>query len=170
VAREVIGRNLLPRRRAFTETDVCLGLVPAARSADLAALIGWTGPANAFGLAELSAVLRSWEQRFGARVVALLDELYVSVAAPPLRWDHAEHLTLSTCWCARTACRTWWSRPSRLRRPGHRCRPVVVLVGLTTGPSGIGPLAGRPAGDVSASPMIMDAAAARAGAKCHRSV
>lgn len=94
VAREVVGRHLLPRRRTFTETDVYLGLVPAARSADIPALIGWDGPANALWVAELSAVLRSWEQRFGAGVVALLDQLYVSVAAPPLRWDHAEHLTL----------------------------------------------------------------------------
>jgi hypothetical protein len=78
----------------FTQTDLYLGLVPAAHSADIPALIGWTGSANALWVAELSAVLRSWEQRFGARVVALLDELYVSVAAPPLRWGHAEHLTL----------------------------------------------------------------------------
>lgn len=94
VAREVVGRNLLPRRLTFTEAGVHLGLVPATRSADIPALIGWTGSANALWVAELSAVLRSWEQRFGARVVALLDQLYVSVAAPPLRWDHAEHLTL----------------------------------------------------------------------------
>jgi Domain of unknown function (DUF4253) len=94
VAREVVGRHLLPRMLTFTQADVYLGLVPAARSADVPALIGWDGPANALWVAELSAVLRSWEQRFGARVVALLDALYVSVAAPPLRWDHAEHLTL----------------------------------------------------------------------------
>jgi hypothetical protein len=94
VAREVVGRNLLPRMLTFAQTDVYLGLVPAARSADIPALIGWDGPANALWVAELSAVLRSWEQRFGARVVALLHALYVSVAAPPLRWDHAEHLTL----------------------------------------------------------------------------
>jgi hypothetical protein len=94
VAREVLGRNLLPRMLTFTQTDLYLGLVPAAHSADIPALIGWSGPANALWVAELSAVLRSWEQRFGARVVALLDELYVSVAAPPLRWGHAEHLTL----------------------------------------------------------------------------
>jgi hypothetical protein len=94
VAREVLGRNLLPRMLTFADTDLYLGLVPAAHSADIPALLGWTGSANALWVAELSAVLRSWEQRFGARVVALLDELYVSVAAPPLRWGHAEHLTL----------------------------------------------------------------------------
>ena len=94
VAREVSGATSCPGRRTFAETDIYLGLVPATSRADIPALIGWDGLANALWVAELSAVLRSWEQRFGARVVALLGNLYVSVAAPPLRWDHAEHLTL----------------------------------------------------------------------------
>lgn len=39
------------------------------------------------------AVLRSWEQRFGARVVALKpDTLYLSVAAPPRTPGHAAHV------------------------------------------------------------------------------
>ncbi|MFE9454317.1 DUF4253 domain-containing protein [Streptomyces sp. NPDC006739] len=62
-----------------------LALVPARRSADLPAAIGWTGPLNHENdVARLCAVLRSWEDRFGIRVVALgFDSLVVSVAAPP---------------------------------------------------------------------------------------
>ncbi|GAA2763852.1 DUF4253 domain-containing protein [Streptomyces paradoxus] len=62
-----------------------LALVPARRSADIPTAIGWTGPANHEGdIARLSAVLRSWEDRFGIRLVALgFDHLLLSVATPP---------------------------------------------------------------------------------------
>lgn len=62
-----------------------LALVPARRSADIPAAVGWTGPANhESDTARLCAVLRSWEDRFGIRVVGLgFDVLVVSVAAPP---------------------------------------------------------------------------------------
>ncbi|MFB8247919.1 DUF4253 domain-containing protein [Streptomyces sp. NPDC055952] len=71
-----------------------LALVPARRSADIPAVIGWTGPANHEGdTARLSAVLRSWEDRFGVRVTALgFDHLLVSVAAPPATPADAEAL------------------------------------------------------------------------------
>ncbi|AZP19536.1 DUF4253 domain-containing protein [Streptomyces aquilus] len=71
--------------------DPCLALVPTRRSADIPTAIGWTGPTNyADDTALLSAVLRSWEDRFGARVVALgFDQLIVSVAAPPTTLDEA---------------------------------------------------------------------------------
>ena len=39
-------------------------------------------------------MLRSWEQRFGAQVVALTDGIYLSVAAPPRTREHVEHLAL----------------------------------------------------------------------------
>ncbi|MGP4044675.1 DUF4253 domain-containing protein [Streptomyces sp. 2A115] len=62
-----------------------LALVPARRSADIPAAIGWCGPVTyANDVAALCAVLRSWEDRFGIRVVALtFDRLVVSVAAAP---------------------------------------------------------------------------------------
>lgn len=62
-----------------------LALAPVLRSADLPAAIGWTGPMNHENdVARLCAVLRSWEDRFGVRVVALShDRLDLSVAAPP---------------------------------------------------------------------------------------
>ncbi|MFC9395972.1 DUF4253 domain-containing protein [Streptomyces sp. NPDC057027] len=67
-------------------------LVPARRSADIPAVIGWTGPLNHENdVARLCAVLRSWEDRFGARVVALVGgQLVVSVAAPPRTPEEAE--------------------------------------------------------------------------------
>ncbi|WP_405870398.1 MULTISPECIES: DUF4253 domain-containing protein [unclassified Streptomyces] len=69
-----------------------LALVPARRSADLPAAIGWSGPLNfEDDVARLCAVLRSWEDRFGIRVVALtFDQLIVSVAAPPTTMADAE--------------------------------------------------------------------------------
>ncbi|MFF2328826.1 MULTISPECIES: DUF4253 domain-containing protein [unclassified Streptomyces] len=74
-------------------------LVPARRSADIPAAIGWSGPLNyEEDVARLCAVLRSWEDRFGIRVVVLgFDTLTVSVARPPTtpaeaRAVAAEHL------------------------------------------------------------------------------
>ncbi|WP_432514601.1 DUF4253 domain-containing protein [Kineococcus sp. SYSU DK001] len=76
-----------------------LGLVAADRGADVLAAIGWWGAVNSdVAPATLSAVLRSWEDRFGARVVALgFDTLRLSVAAPPTTPEQAlpvaaEHL------------------------------------------------------------------------------
>jgi hypothetical protein len=67
-------------------------LVFARRSADIPAAIGWTGPADQESdVARLCAVLRSWEDRFGIRVVALgFDHLLVSVASPPTTLAEAE--------------------------------------------------------------------------------
>ena len=72
--------------------DPHLALVPARRSADIPTAIGWFGPANHENdTARLSAVLRSWEDRFGIRVIALgYADLLVSVAAPPKTLAEAE--------------------------------------------------------------------------------
>lgn len=69
-----------------------VALVHARRSADIPAAIGWTGPLNHENdVALLCAVLRSWEDRFGIRVIALsFDRLTVSVAAPPRTQEEAE--------------------------------------------------------------------------------
>ncbi|WP_225800342.1 DUF4253 domain-containing protein [Streptomyces sp. NK15101] len=76
----------------FWLDDARPALVPARRSADIPAVIGWSGPLNHENdVARLCAVLRSWEDRFGARVVALtFDQLVVSVAAPPRTVEEAE--------------------------------------------------------------------------------
>ncbi|MFI1564979.1 DUF4253 domain-containing protein [Streptomyces sp. NPDC020490] len=72
--------------------DPRLALVPARRSADIPAALGWPGPLNhEDDTAVLCAVLRSWEDRFGVRVVALTyDQLVLSVAAPPTTRAEAE--------------------------------------------------------------------------------
>jgi Domain of unknown function (DUF4253) len=71
--------------------DPRLALVPARRSADVPAAIGWTGPVNHENdTGVLCSVLRSWEDRFGARVVALgFDQLFLSVVAPPTTLEEA---------------------------------------------------------------------------------
>ncbi|WP_328790352.1 MULTISPECIES: DUF4253 domain-containing protein [unclassified Streptomyces] len=90
----LIASGVLPSPR--------LALVPAARGADVPTAMGWCGPTNhETDTALISTVLRSWEDRFGARVVALgFDELHVSVAAPPRTIAHAlpvaaEHFAFS---------------------------------------------------------------------------
>lgn len=76
-----------------------IGLVAAQRGADAITSAGWLGPVNHTGdTALLSAVLRDWEDRFGARLLgAGFATLQVSVAAPPSTTEEAlrvaaEHL------------------------------------------------------------------------------
>jgi len=69
-----------------------LALVPARRSADVPAIVGWAAEAP---VPLLCALLRSWEERFGVRVVSGFGgALTVSVARPPLDVPHAEQLAL----------------------------------------------------------------------------
>ncbi|WP_405600725.1 DUF4253 domain-containing protein [Streptomyces sp. NBC_01410] len=76
VAAELLDAGRLPGARA--------GLIPVRRGADILTALGWTGACNHADSGLLSTVLRSWEDRFGLRVVALhFDRLDVSVAAPP---------------------------------------------------------------------------------------
>ncbi|MFJ1563064.1 DUF4253 domain-containing protein [Streptomyces erythrochromogenes] len=77
LADELIERGWLPAPR--------LALVPSRRGADVPTALGWCGPTNYENdTALISTVLRSWEDRFGARLVALgFDELHLSVAVPP---------------------------------------------------------------------------------------
>ncbi|MFF4832072.1 DUF4253 domain-containing protein [Streptomyces sp. NPDC001315] len=68
-----------------------LGLVAAACGADALTAVGWNGPANYDNdTAKFSAVVRDWERRFGARVVAVgFSTLHLSVAAPPMTTEDA---------------------------------------------------------------------------------
>ncbi|MFD4195550.1 DUF4253 domain-containing protein [Amycolatopsis thermoflava] len=72
-----------------------LGLVPVERPADVPAALGWTGMIKSTDeVAAVSAVLRSWEDRFGATLIVLgFDELELSVAAPPR--NHHRSLVLA---------------------------------------------------------------------------
>jgi hypothetical protein len=73
-------------RDLLSHPNFRLCLVAAGRSADVLAVSGWDGPVNYEGdTAKYSAVVRTWEDRFGARVVALdgFAVLRMSVGAPP---------------------------------------------------------------------------------------
>jgi hypothetical protein len=69
--------------------SLCLAAV--GRGADVLDAVGWSGHVNHDpGPGETSAVLRSWEERFGARLVAAgFDTVLLSVAAPPTGLDEA---------------------------------------------------------------------------------
>ncbi|MBV1851686.1 DUF4253 domain-containing protein [Catellatospora tritici] len=67
-----------------------LGLVAAPSGAQALVTAGWLGPCNYYGTAEIAAVVRDWEQRFGARVVTVgFSTLGLSVAAPPMTGPEA---------------------------------------------------------------------------------
>ncbi|MDX3630697.1 DUF4253 domain-containing protein [Streptomyces europaeiscabiei] len=84
-----------PARLARTDhgvLDCSLVLVPARRGSDALALLGWNSDAP---LPLLCALLRSWEERFGAHVVAVHGgTLNVSVARPPRTAEQANLLAL----------------------------------------------------------------------------
>jgi hypothetical protein len=71
-----------------------LGLVPVTRPADVFAVLGWTGPANYFGdMGPLSALARSWEERFGAEPVGLgFATALFAVRRPPATPEEANRL------------------------------------------------------------------------------
>jgi hypothetical protein len=73
--------------------EYLLGLVPVARAADVPAALGWAG-AEGWDAAMVSAVLRSWEDRFGAVLVRMgRATLELAVAAPP--WERSECLAVA---------------------------------------------------------------------------
>jgi hypothetical protein len=87
-----------PTVRSPWHGELRTALVFGRRSADIPAVVGWDGPANHDGdMGRMCAVLRSWEDRFGIRVIGLGRELLLSVAAPPTTPEQAravavEHL------------------------------------------------------------------------------
>ena len=68
-----------------------IGLVPAGRPADVLTRLGWAGVTNtAWTPAQVSAVLRSWEDRFGARLLGVgFAEFRLVVSRPPRTLDEA---------------------------------------------------------------------------------
>ncbi len=80
---------------AFGETTESLegqlGLVAIRRPADVPTIIGWMGPINHFAdMGGLSALLRSWEDRFGAYLVGIgFDTLTIAVQRPPTTVEEA---------------------------------------------------------------------------------
>jgi hypothetical protein len=98
VAREVVASKPFSRTRPGF-APAFLGLVPVAHSADLSAVVGWVAAASDVASdLKVAPVLRSWEERFGAQVVALTDGIYLSVAAPPRTREHAQRGARALHW------------------------------------------------------------------------
>lgn len=77
--------------RAVGELRGALGLVATTRPADALALLGWQGAVNHDAdPGMLSAVLRSWEDRFGAYLIGVgFDTITLAVTRPPRSMAHA---------------------------------------------------------------------------------
>ena len=72
--------------------DPRLALMPGETSSEALAA-SWWAPPNTGNIAFAVNILRSWEERFGTRVVALRpDTLFLSVGAPPITREHTVHL------------------------------------------------------------------------------
>ena len=92
----------LMRRAAMQYTRPArIGLVPAARPADIFPRLGWAGACNNRTASELAVVLRSWEDRFGVRLLEVgFDNIRLLVSRPPqtlavARPIAAEHFAFS---------------------------------------------------------------------------
>jgi hypothetical protein len=92
----------LMRRALFQYTrDARIGLVPAARPADILPRLGWDVVNAGNTGSELAVVLRSWEDRFGARLLEVgFDAIRLLVSRPPQTLPAAqriaaEHLAFS---------------------------------------------------------------------------
>jgi hypothetical protein len=77
--------NPIEMRGGIEELSGRLGLVAVRRPADVLATVGWQGPVNHYSdMGRLSAVLRSWEERFDAVVVGVgFDTLTLAVGSAP---------------------------------------------------------------------------------------
>lgn len=88
---------VLPRIRVAHKVapEARIALVAAGRPADVLAVIGWGGLVNQPGLPllQLTAVLRSWEDRFGARLIDVShDAVRLLVDRPPRTLEAAQRL------------------------------------------------------------------------------
>ena len=69
-----------------------IGLVPATRGADVLPLIGWT-PSDQSDAMPIAAVVRSWEHRFGARLLRVgFAEISLLIERPPRSLEHAQRI------------------------------------------------------------------------------
>lgn len=83
-------QHLLPAAVLGRSSAARIGLVRCRRPADAVAAIGWLGPINWIEPAQVSAVLRSWEERFGAVLAGLeLATLTLLVRHPPQTVEQA---------------------------------------------------------------------------------
>lgn len=79
---------------SWSQRPARIGLAVADRPADVLARIGWTGAANRYLTPlPITAVLRSWEDRFGARLLQIgFDRIRLLVERPPRTADAALRL------------------------------------------------------------------------------
>jgi hypothetical protein len=76
------GEPIAAAPRSAPDSVAALALVPVTRGADVPGLIGWEA---SWVPGTLSAVLRSWEDRYGAQLLGLAGaNLYLHVRRPPL--------------------------------------------------------------------------------------
>jgi Domain of unknown function (DUF4253) len=82
------------RRASGASPQARIGLVAADRPADVLVVIGWGGLVNSGeSLLELTAVLRSWEDRFGARLIDVgYADLRLFAERPPRTLEAAQRL------------------------------------------------------------------------------
>jgi Domain of unknown function (DUF4253) len=79
-------------------------LVPATRPADVLPLIGWMASDQFADVLPVAAVLRSWEDRFGARLVEVgFDEIQLLVQRPPRSLDAAQRVAAER-WASADEC------------------------------------------------------------------
>ena len=94
-----------------------LGLVPASRPSDVLSLTGFSGFANGFGTpAEFTAVLRTWEERFGAVLQVGFADVRVLVTRPPRTRRAAELVAAEIS----VMCDEFWP----IERPGMALKGV----------------------------------------------
>jgi Domain of unknown function (DUF4253) len=98
---EELDPELLRRALRQYTRDMRIGLVPAQRQADVLACLGWQGAVNSRLTADITAVLRSWEDRFGARLMEVgFADIRLLVSRPPCTLEGAlpiaaEHVAFS---------------------------------------------------------------------------
>ncbi len=104
-----------------------IGLVPAARPADVLAVVGYNGTVNRYGTPEmLSAALRSWEDRFGAVLVEVgFDHIRMLVRRPPRTLPDAQ-AAAAELWAM---CDEFWP----IDQPGTAVRAVEDIAELIVG-------------------------------------
>jgi hypothetical protein len=106
-----------------------LGLVPANRPADVLALVGYNGTINRYGTpAGLSAVMRSWEDRFGAVLLEVgFSHIRLLVQRPP-RSLAAARAAAAEIWAM---CDEFWP----IEHPGESVRDVSEIADYVVGGS-----------------------------------
>jgi hypothetical protein len=95
-----------------------IGLVPASRPADVLALVGYNGTVNRYGTPDqLSAALRSWEDRFGTVLVEVgFAHIRMLARRPPRTLPHAQAVA-AELWAM---CDEFWPAA----KPGTSVRDV----------------------------------------------